>query len=190
MQNEEQEGEMNVQDLRQKLQEYVYRLESSGFVTFHSLLKQFWDFLSSSPILMSIFEDLVRQCPSAEETAEKIVRDKEGFNGENDLEWAAMAYFVIKKCVESDEDRLEAHIGILYRPGEKKYDELHGGFNQVFLESLHRYLNEKLDQLGEESYSSKTKVKNRFKIYSPVGNPNPLKATMFLRISEVPAWRL
>ncbi len=132
-----------VQNLRYKLQKRVRKLNSTGYKVFHYQLKQFWRFLKNNPILTSIMEDLGRRYPSTEAEAEKII----GGNAlvfDNELENAAASYFLIRKCVESDNQMAEVNIGQGYSH-ESHHDNTLESFKSLFLETFYEYLDEQLD---------------------------------------------
>lgn len=132
-----------VQNLRYKLQKRVRRLNSTGFSIFHISLKHFWGFLEDNPVFMGILEDLGHLYPSAEENAEKILK---GHNlvGDTELEHAAISYFLIKKCIESDDQHIEINVCDTFG-GTGKYDEMLEYFKDIFLEPFYEYLDEQLD---------------------------------------------
>jgi len=133
-----------IQNLRYKLQKRIRRLNSIEYQVFHFSLKQFWGFLKNYPIFIDILEDLEHRCPSMEPEAERIVRDKQARIVDNELKNAAISYFVLKKCVESDSQMIECDIGKLYGY-ESKYSDLLEHFRSLFLEPLYEYLDEQLD---------------------------------------------
>ncbi len=137
-----------IHNLRQKLQERMIRLESTGFETYHPSLKQFWGFLNNYPILVGILADSACRCPSAEKDAERIVNDGVPLDPESEVESAAIAFFVIKKCVESDKRMPEADVGRLYGSMVKKFNDALEYFNRIFVEPLCVYLSENLDDRG------------------------------------------
>ncbi len=137
--------ELYIQNLRYKLQKRVRKLNSTGFEVFHNLLKQFWGFLTNYEIFVGILDDLEHRCQTAKEDADKIVDDQESLLGENELESAAISYFVIKKCVESDNLHIEHTIGRRYGVGTRQHDEALEYFKDIFLETLYEYIDEHLD---------------------------------------------
>jgi len=134
-----------LQNLRYKLQKRVKKLNTTQFTIFHQLLKQFWNFLQSHPILAGILEDLEHRCPTMEDKAREVIESKAGDPQKllpaNELENAALSYFVIKKCVESDND-IEFEIGLAYSSDVVESLEQ---FKRVFLETLYEYLDEHID---------------------------------------------
>lgn len=133
-----------IQNLRYKLQKRVRRLNSMEFHVFHFSLKQFWGFLKDYPILLSILEHLEHRCPSSESEADKIVNESQTLVFDSELENAAVSYFVVKKCVESDSQMVEVDIGRTYSHESKHNDSLEH-FKSLFLEPLYEYLDEQID---------------------------------------------
>ena len=91
-----------IQNLRYKLQKRVRKLNSMQWEYFHLGLIQFWKFLLSHSVFKGILEDLERRSASSELDADKIVNEKANLFGEDEDESVALAYFVIKKCIESE----------------------------------------------------------------------------------------
>ena len=133
-----------IQNLRYKLQKRVRRLNSTELQVFHFSLKQFHGFLESYPIFVGILEDLERRCPSMETKAGKIVSESQALYFDNELENVAASYFVVNKCVESDDPAAEANVGYTYGKKKTQSDNLEY-FKTIFLEPLYDYLDEQLD---------------------------------------------
>lgn len=133
-----------IQSLRYKLQKRVRRLNSTDYKVFHFSLKQFWGFLKSYSIFVGILEDLERRYPSMEAEAEKIVNNHQVLIFDNEQENAAASYFVIKKCVESDDQKVEVNVGDCYSH-EKNYNDILESFKSLFLEPFYEYLDEQID---------------------------------------------
>ena len=133
-----------IQNLRYKLQRRVRRLNSMGHPVFHFLLKQFWGFLKSYPVFIGILEDLEHRCSEMESKSVEIIGGKALVFGD-EMENAAVSYFVIKKCVESEKQIIEANVGRMYDPGSSKHDDSLECFKEIFLEPLYDYLDEHLD---------------------------------------------
>jgi hypothetical protein len=134
-----------LQSLRNKLQKRVRNLNSTGFEVYHHLLKQFWGFLQSYPIFIGIFEDLAHRCPTMEEEVQKMINGKEGLIFHSELENSALSYFVIKKCIESEDNLIEAKIGRIYDLQASKHNVALERYNDIFLETLYEYLDEYID---------------------------------------------
>jgi hypothetical protein len=135
-----------LQNLRNKLQKRVEKLNTAQHMMFHQLLKQFWSFLQSHLVLAGILEDLERSCPTMEDNAREVIESKAGDPQKllpaNELENTALSYFVIKKCIESNEDAIETTIG-----NRLTFEKSRGlaQFNSLFLETLYEYLDEHID---------------------------------------------
>jgi hypothetical protein len=132
-----------IQSLRYKLQKRVRRLNSTEYQVFHFSLKQFQGFLKSYPIFVGILDDLERRCPSMEAEAEKIV-NRTQLVFDNELENATVSYFVIKKCADSDDQKVEVEVGLTYGKKVSLNANLEY-FKSLFLEPLYEYLDEQLD---------------------------------------------
>ena len=133
-----------VQNLRYKLQKRVRRLNSTGYEVFHFSLKQFWGFLNSHPAFVDIVEDLQRRCPGSDSDAERVVAGSETLVCGTELENAALACSVIKKCVESDSQMVEVSVGFAYGQ-QRRYDDSLEYFRDLFLDVLYEYIDEQLD---------------------------------------------
>jgi hypothetical protein len=76
--------------------------------------------------------------------AGKIVAEHRALVFDNELENAAASYFVIKTCVESGDQRVEATVGFTYHRGTNLNEGLEY-FKSLFLEPLYEYLDEQID---------------------------------------------
>jgi len=131
-----------VQHLRYKLQKRVRRLNSADGQVFHFVLKQFWVFLTSQPVLMDIVDNLLPEQPQAETEAAVVMTDGTAYVGETENASAALAYWVLKGCVESDDQSREVRIAHFYGAGSGEALDL---FRDVFVEPFYEYLDEHLD---------------------------------------------
>lgn len=132
-----------LQDLRLKLQTRVRRLFSSDWQAFHFGLKQFWQFLQNNPLLAGILEDLEARSIEMDESADAIISGTAlGF--ESEPEHVGVAYFIIKKCVESQNEHIEFSIGSTYRRARQARENL-DFFRSHFLEVLYEYIDENID---------------------------------------------
>lgn len=133
-----------VQHLRYKLQKRVRKVNSAGFQTFHFSLKRFWKFLHSNEVFVGILEQAARLVEVGNTDAQRIVRG-EALHGEDENEEVCLAYWVIRTCIESSEDKnIEIHIAHKYSHATK-HDESLEMFKDVFVEPLYEYLDEQLD---------------------------------------------
>lgn len=136
-----------VQNLRYKLQKRVRRLKSVDFGAFHATLQQFWAFLNAHPALLGILEDLARRYPSSEGEAVQVVEEQKALVCGDEGEEAALAYFVIRKCVQTvDDANVELHIGMAYT-GSGEFQQDVDAFRSRFTEPLYEYIDEQLDDV-------------------------------------------
>lgn len=133
-----------VQNIRYKLQKRVRRLNSAEHQIFHLCLRQFWGYLHAHEIFTGIMQDLARRCLEQEAEADKIVLNNNSLIFDTELESAAGAYLVLKKCVESNDQRIEVRVGHLYTRGTQ-YTEHLDAYRSLFLEPFYEYLDEQLD---------------------------------------------
>ncbi len=133
-----------IQNLRYKLQKRVRKLNSMQWEYFHLGLIQFWKFLLSHSVFKGILEDLERRSASSELDADKIVNEKANLFGEDEDESVALAYFVIKKCIESENPDKILDIAHTYAQVQKHADAMEY-WKDIFLEPLYEYIDEQLD---------------------------------------------
>jgi hypothetical protein len=133
-----------IQNLRYKLQKRVRKLNSTPSEYFHIGLKQFWGFINSYEIFKGILEDLKNRLPSTISDVDKIIDGNQALFGESELESAALSYFVIKRCVENENERIEVNIAHNYS-NESKHEDALENWKDIFLETFYDYLDEQLD---------------------------------------------
>ena len=137
---------MNLQytgTLRQKLRHRVDRISATdNHVSFHFVLKRFWDFVSGHPVFVSMLQELDARRPTAEAKAKRIL-DRHPTHGDDELEHAALSYHVIRLCAESDSTEREWAIGRTYGRSSRTAEHLRQ-FRQLFLEPLATHLDEQL----------------------------------------------
>ncbi|MCX6844452.1 MAG: hypothetical protein NTX53_19495 [candidate division WOR-3 bacterium] len=131
-----------VQSLRYKLQKRIRRLNTATPNLLHLFLQQFWGFLEAQPLLSGVAGDLARRHPLIEGEAEKVLKRK-GLAFPREEESAALGYFVLKKCAQSDDDRAAREAGIAYGGGH--LEDWLQNFRVMFLEPFSEYLDEQLD---------------------------------------------
>ncbi len=129
-----------LQSLRYKLQKRVRRLNSVQGRLFHFALRQFWGFLQDHGILLGIIEDLQRRHGAAESKAEVIVEDRQALAFDSELESVAVSCFLLKRCVDSDNQSIESKVGVVY-PCREPLD----AFRDLFVEPFYEYLDEHID---------------------------------------------
>jgi hypothetical protein len=133
-----------IQNLRYKLQKRVRRLNSVDSQLFQFSLKNFWGFLQSYPTFQGILEDLERRCPHVQSEIDKISHTYQ-YIGDSELEEAASGFFMIRKCIASDNDHYAIFIGHTYNRGATTDRDASDTFRSIFLEPFYEYLDEQLD---------------------------------------------
>jgi len=133
-----------IQQVRYKLQKRLKRLNSSGYQTFHFVLKQTWGYLQESEITKGILDDLERRSSQKTESdADKILngqRVEAQTESENDL----LCYLVVKKCVLSERPNIEHNAGHSFGQVQTINDSIEN-FRQNILEPLFDYIDEQID---------------------------------------------
>src|ERR1035438_7682983 len=109
-----------LQNVRYKLQKRIRRLNGCDWQQFIFVLRQFWVFFDSNPLLVSIAQELTAKYADYHESAAKIF-GQTYVVGENEEESAAIAYGVLRHYVA--QDRPDAVMR--YMPGHPtgKFDE-------------------------------------------------------------------
>ena len=136
-----------IQALRYKLQSRVRRLNSTDYTLFHFSLKQFWRFLQKSTVIFGIIDDLKKRYPQMSEEIDpmfsKEIR-KDGLLWDDEDKQAAASIFIVERCINSDDQRVEVNIGRRYSD-EQNYNNIIESFKGIFLETMYDYIDEKLD---------------------------------------------
>lgn len=132
-----------IQHFRYKLQKRQKRLNTADFQSFHWTLLQVWGFLQENEITRGILDDLERRFPNAEQDADKTIGGQPQV-GTTESENEAICYWVIKKCVASDQKNLEIQVGHRLSIGSK-HDEAIEAFRLTYLEPLFDYIDEQID---------------------------------------------
>jgi len=136
-----------IQALRYKLQRRVRRLNSIDHSLFHFSLKQFWRFLQKSTVIFGIIDDLKKRYPQMSEEIgpmfSKEIR-KDGLLWDDEDKQAAASIFIVERCINSDDQKIEVNIGRIYSV-EQNYNDILESFKSIFLETMYDYIDEKLD---------------------------------------------
>lgn len=133
-----------IRNLRYKLQKRVRRVNSSNDHVFHYVLQQFWGFLQDSPIFLGIMEQLDVRFPEIEKTVNSLFSSGQILKCDNELENVAVCYFVLKRCVSSQDEYIEIMLAQKYSDGSKHNDPLES-FKEIFVEPFYDYLDEHID---------------------------------------------
>lgn len=136
-----------IQNIRYKLQKRVRRLNSTDYQIFHFTLKQFWGFLNENEVFTGIMDSIEAQYPQVNKEVDKIFSKKQGLVFDTEQENAAACYFVLKRCVASDDRMQEVRIGQIYSH-ESKYNDILEAFKDIFIEPFYDYVDENLDDQG------------------------------------------
>lgn len=132
-----------VQHYRYKLQRRVRKLNAAGSQTFHYSLLRFWAWLNEHEIFRAILEQASGLSEAAQENA-KVIISRRGVHGETESEAVALAYWVLKDCVEKEDKDVEVSVAYKYIQGGK-FDTALEHFKDIFIEPLYEFLDEQLD---------------------------------------------
>lgn len=133
-----------VQHYRYKLQRRVRKLNAAGFQAFRFSLRRFWVWLHEHELFRSILEQASGLCGNAEESANSILSGQK-LHGETESEEIAIAYWVLKGCVESQRNDTEIQIAHRYNYVSKNHDGALEYFKDIFVDPLYEFLDEQLD---------------------------------------------
>lgn len=134
-----------LQLLRYKLQKRVRKLNSADHQVFHYLLRQLWGFLQSQHLLVGVMAHIEATMQHIKAEVEPIFTQNSAVVLDKEMEHAAACYFVLKHCVESDDDSIEINVGQCYSH-ESKFNDILESFRDIFLEPFYDYLDEHLDE--------------------------------------------
>ena len=129
-----------IQNVRYKLQKRVRRLNASSPSEFLHVLKQFWVFFESYPILATVTEELLAKFPFVGTDVAKLLRGQ-GL-GENEAEGAALACEALKRHAAQDNPLFFARFASVEMAGGKSPLDT---FRQLYLEPFYEYVDEHLD---------------------------------------------
>lgn len=134
-----------VQAIRYKLQKRVRRLNSADHQQFPLLLRVFFRFFDSSPLLTGVRDELMGRVAGSKlpETLDAVFNGDARY-GEDEEESAAMGYLFLKRFADVADSSIYHKIGRPYRAG-LKFDECLDVFRAVFLEPFYEYVDEHLD---------------------------------------------
>jgi hypothetical protein len=134
-----------VQAIRYKLQKRVRRLNSADYQHFPMLLRVFFQFFDSSPILSGVRDELMARVDeqNVPATVERIMNGEVVY-GATEAESAAMGYHLLKKIADHSDEDIVLKIGMQYSPSTQQSDFLEF-VREVFLEAFYEYVDEHLD---------------------------------------------
>jgi hypothetical protein len=129
-----------LQNIRYKLQKRIRRLNGAGLNEFLFVLKQFWVFFESYPILTAVRDELLAKFPNASAEVEKR-KPGQLVYGDTEEESAAIGYAVLKECASQTQPYSLATFMSPTPIGRPMLDTL----RQAYLEPFYGYLDEHLD---------------------------------------------
>jgi hypothetical protein len=132
-----------VQNVRYKLQKRVRRLNAVSHHYFQATLKQFLSFIHGQLILMGILDELLLRFPNLGPDVEKQMTTRGAVTFDNELENAAFAYLMLKKCAESTDHLQASRVGSALRAGS--HENPVEAFRIAFVEPVYEYLDEQVD---------------------------------------------
>lgn len=130
-----------LQNIRYKLQKRLRRLNGANLEQFLYVLKQFWAFFDSYPILRSVTHELVGKFPEYHTWVDRIFQ-RQTVTGSTEGESAAIGYGVLRRYAEQDNPHAVYNLVPLHA---MKAEEALDHFRAVYLEPLYEYVDEHLD---------------------------------------------
>ncbi|MGK7919804.1 MAG: hypothetical protein AB4080_07325 [Trichodesmium sp.] len=144
-------NQVYLQLFRDKLQRRFEQLSNSKHHSFHNYLIMFWNFIQFPPF-KSILEDLAYLYPEQETKAKNLIKNELSVSkswSQTYKEHYSLTYFIIKECVEFENDGRTRYIGEIYY----KYDLSKPSDNTVInafisnvVRPLYEYINESLEE--------------------------------------------
>ncbi len=134
-----------VQAVRYKLQKRVRRLNSADYQGFPMLLRVFFHFFDSSPILSGVRDELMARVAEHDvpATVDRILKGQAVY-GTTEAVSAAMGYCLLKKIAEEPDNQFVVNVALNYHASGKGRDCLEK-IRDVFLEPFYEYVDEHLD---------------------------------------------
>lgn len=131
-----------VRNVRYNLQTQISELNlASDLNSFYFSLKRFWVYIRKNLIMNEIVNGLAASFPGLEQNINDLPPEQ-GLYGLNVAEQAALGYFMIKKAVESDPQRIDDLAFRYCRSTDR--DELLNSFRKEFLNPFYNYLDGQL----------------------------------------------
>ena len=129
-----------LQNVRYKLQKRIRRLKAADSNQFLHILKQFWVFFDSYPILRGITEQLCAALPESADWANQTFQGHPMI-GSTEEESAAIGYWVLRTFASQDDSAAFFNL-VPFRTG---LGETLEKFKDQYLEPLYDYVDEHLD---------------------------------------------
>ena len=132
-----------IQFARYRLQKRLKRINTAGYQMFHAVLLQTWGFLQSNEIMKGVLDDLEKRSGEYEVLADKTLAGQPQI-ADSEAENDGLCYWILKKCANSTDVRIEMNIGHRLT-SETKWDDCIEGFRETYVEPLFDYLDEHND---------------------------------------------
>ncbi|NES75557.1 MULTISPECIES: hypothetical protein [Okeania] len=146
-------NQVYLQFLRDKLQRRFEQLSNSKHHSFHNYLIMFWDFIQSPPF-KSILEYLAYLYPEQETKAKSLIKNELSVSkswSQTYKQHYSLTYFLIKKCVEFEDDRRTLYIGEIYYKYELSKPSDNTSVINAFISNVVRPVYEYIDESLEEN---------------------------------------
>ena len=131
----------NFENLYKKLQNRYERVMRTNFQSFHFTLKLWLHFLEQQPLTRGILNRLRRQYPELESQT----KGQPNLRGDNDTEHAALSLFILFHWADAENPDLWIGESLAMMRHERKHDIRLAHLKDVFLEPLHTFIIESLD---------------------------------------------
>lgn len=159
-----------IQNLRYKLQKRTRKLNAVQNDFFNIGLLQYWKFLNSNSVFQGILIDLEQRSKNSETDANKIVNENQSVFGEDEEESVYLAFRVLKKTIESENNSLIRNIAYSYIRS-MDMSQVVEFWKDLFIEPLYEYIDEQLDDQKAtlvmlNRYKAKCEWFNREKLYT------------------------
>ena len=130
-----------LQNLRDKLRSRALRLRSSPYPVYHSFIKQFLAFLEDNPVFLDRISGFETRFAHIKQEVEQKIKSTTVITYDNEHEYAAACYFVLKRCALGDVD-MAIHITSDCYSHEGNVNSLLKVFEAKFIEPFYEYLDE------------------------------------------------
>jgi len=133
-------------NLRSKLQTRARRLKSTSWTIYVLVLRQFWMFFDSESVLAAAGAELLARYPGAQGLATRLVQEipRGGVPEiEDEGEWAAVAYFILKRFAQENDSRNVNKFVPL--KSATAFDAYLQEFARFYLDPFCEYIDERLD---------------------------------------------
>lgn len=172
-----------ISNIRDCLNRRKDKLDScSNHEFYYSYLNKYYGYIAQVPLLVKIVNDLETKFSDMEVDADLIVERKSKKTYDNEMECAAISNFVVKKSIIKKDPKIAREIGKNYIQYRNYKLDSAMDFNKLFVEPLHDYLVEQL----EERIKEKERWENlRLKIFDFVSEYKGIIIVILLIIAAI-----